>query len=312
MIRPRPEVLSAPLPAYAESARNHDSSPVRLDFSTTLNAWGPAPVVLHALRAARPDVYPDPEALAPRQAASARWGRPVEEITFWAGATELIHAVCFAFLRSIDTVLVPGPTFGEYARAAALCGARVLQGTATPPAYALEIPAISAAVIQHRPRLAFLCSPNNPTGQSFGRDELRGLADACAAAGSLLVLDQSFDAFTAQPLGVPALPDHPAVLHLRSFTQDHALAGVRAAFAVGAAPVVAGLARARPPGPLPPRRRQPRRRRFPIQPTPIFWVRLPACASSGNCCSPHSPGCASRQWPPARTSCWPRWAMRRE
>jgi histidinol-phosphate/aromatic aminotransferase/cobyric acid decarboxylase-like protein len=247
MIRPRPEVLSAPLPAYAESARTHESSPVRLDFSTTLNAWGPAPVVLHALRAARPDVYPDPEALAPRQAAAARWDRPVEEITFGAGVTELIHAVCFAFLRSSDTVLVPGPTFGEYARAAALCGARVLQGTATPPAYALEIPAISAAVIQHRPRLAFLCSPNNPTGQSFGRDELRGLADACAAAGSLLVLDQSYDAFTAQPLGVPALPDHPAVLHLRSFTQDHALAGVRAAFAVGAAPVVGGLARARPP-----------------------------------------------------------------
>ena len=82
MIRPRPEVLAAPLPAYAESARTAESPPVRLDFSTTLNAWGPAPVILHALRAARPDVYPDPEALAPRQAAAARWDRRAEEITF--------------------------------------------------------------------------------------------------------------------------------------------------------------------------------------------------------------------------------------
>lgn len=250
MIRPRPEVLSAPLPAYGSpTGRVGDTGPVRFDFSTSLNAWGPAPVVLHAIRGARPDVYPDPEAIAPRQAASARWDRPIEEITFGSGATELVHAACFAFLRSSDTVLVPGPTFSEYARASALCGARVLQGTATPPAFALEIGAISAAVVQHRPRIAFLCAPNNPTGQPFGRDELRGLADACAAAGSLLVLDQAYDAFTAQPLGVPALPGHPAVLHLRSITQDHALAGVRAAFAVAAAPVIAGLARARPPWP---------------------------------------------------------------
>jgi histidinol-phosphate/aromatic aminotransferase/cobyric acid decarboxylase-like protein len=171
----------------------------------------------------------------------------VEEIVFGAGAAELIQAVCFTMVRPGDSVLVPMPSFGEYARAAALCGARLLQGIAPPPDYTLDTAAIAEAVVQHRPRLAFLCTPNNPTGQRISHHELRAVADACAAVGTLLVVDQSFDAFLAEPLGTPALPEHPAVIHLRSITKDHALAGVRAAFAVGPAPLVAAVERGRVP-----------------------------------------------------------------
>ena len=248
MIRPRPEVLATPPAPHGGPAGAEDErAPVRLDFSVCLNAWGPAPAVLDALRAARPDVYPDPESLAPRRAAALRWERPLEEVAFGAGSSELIHAACFAFVRPGDTALVPSPTFGEYARAVALCGGRVLQGIAAPPAYALDPGAIAAAVAKHRPRLAFLCAPNTPTGQPFAREELRAVADACAAADTLLVLDQSYDAFLREPLGTPALPGHAAVLHLRSVTKEHALAGVRAGFAVGPAPVVRALERVRPP-----------------------------------------------------------------
>lgn len=247
MIRPRPEVVAtAPAPHGGPVGADADAA-VRLDFSVSLNAWGPAPVVLDAIRAARADDYPDPASRAPRRAAARRWGRPEEEIVFGAGAAELIHAVCFAFLRAGDTVLVPTPTFGEYARAAGLCGARVLAGIADPPAYAMDPDAIATATVRHRPRLVFLCTPNNPTGQTLTRDEVRRVADACATADALLVLDQSYDAFAPEPLGTPALPGHPAVLHLRSITKDHALAGVRAAFAVASPPVAGWVARVRPP-----------------------------------------------------------------
>lgn len=244
MIRPRPELSAAPPATHGGPAGDEAA---RIDFSVSLNAFGPAPAVLQAVGAAPLDVYPDPLSLAPRRAAAARWSRPVEEIGFGAGASELVQAICFAMVRIGDTVLVPMPTFGEYARAATLCGARVLQGIAPPPDYALDAAAIAEAVVQHRPRLAFLCTPNNPTGQRITRDELRGVADACAAVGTLLVVDQSFDAFMAEPLGTPALPGHPAVIHLRSITQDHALAGVRAAFAVGPAHLVAAVERGRVP-----------------------------------------------------------------
>jgi histidinol-phosphate/aromatic aminotransferase/cobyric acid decarboxylase-like protein len=248
MIRPRPELAAAPPATHGgPPGEGGDPAPVRIDFSVSLNAFGPAPAVLRAMRAAPVDAYPDPLSLAPRRAAAERWGRPVEEIVFGAGAAELIHAVCFAYVRLGDTVLVPMPTFGEYARAATLCGGRVLQGIAAPPEYSLDPEAIAAAVVQHRPRIAFLCAPNNPTGQPLARDGLHRVADACAAAGTLLVIDQSFDGFLAEPLGTPALPGHPVVIHLRSITKDHALAGVRAAFAAGPAHLVAPVERGRVP-----------------------------------------------------------------
>jgi histidinol-phosphate aminotransferase len=246
VIRARPEVAAAPAAVHG-GPRAGGERPPRVDFGVAVNAWGPAPVVLEAIRAAPVDRHPDPDAVAPRRAAARLWECAVDEVVFGAGATELVHAVCHAFLRPGDSALVPTPTYGEYARAVALCGARVLQGIAAPPAFALDPDSIASAVVRHRPRLAFLCAPNTPTGQPFTREELRAVADACAASDTLLVLDQSFDGFLREPLGTPALPGHPAVLHLRSISADHALAGVRAGFAVGPPAVAAAVHRVRAP-----------------------------------------------------------------
>jgi len=248
VIEAREAVLRAPPAVHGGPGGVADERvPVRIDFSTSVSAWGPARVVVEAARAAPLDAYPDPEALAPRRAAARRWGRPPGEVAFGAGAAELIHAACAAFLRADDLALVAGPTFGEYARAAALRGARAWELRAAPPRWTIAAENVAAAVAAHRPRVVFLCAPNNPTGQTFSRDELLAVADACRGAGALLVLDQSYDAFAAAPLGTPALGGHPAVLHVRSVTKDHALAGVRAGFAVGPPGVIAAIERARVP-----------------------------------------------------------------
>jgi histidinol-phosphate/aromatic aminotransferase/cobyric acid decarboxylase-like protein len=60
-------------------------------------------------------------------------------------------------------------------------------------------------------------------------------------------LDQAYDAFAEHPLGTPALPDHDHVLHLRSLTKEHALAGIRVAFAVAAPDIINALERSRVP-----------------------------------------------------------------
>ncbi|MDB4875968.1 MAG: putative aminotransferase [Gemmatimonadetes bacterium] len=241
MIAPRPELLATPL-AY-HGGRHALGDHVRLvkhDFSVCLNAYGPCDAVRDAAVRARLDEYPDPECLAPRRAAAERWTRPIDEIAFGAGAAELIFAVCFAYLRAGDTLLIAGPAFGEYERAARLCGARVITvlGAAT---------TFRAEVEHLRPRLAFLCSPNNPSGACVALDALAALADSCTRCDTLLVLDQSYDAFAERPTGTPALRAHPSVLHLRSLTKEHAIAGVRAAFAVGPAGVIAAIEHARVP-----------------------------------------------------------------
>jgi histidinol-phosphate/aromatic aminotransferase/cobyric acid decarboxylase-like protein len=255
LVRPRRDVLQVAPATHGGSWDDvagergpTDGCPVHplIDFSVSVNAFGPAAVVLDALRRAAPDHYPDRRSTAARRAAAARWDRPPSEIAFGAGASELLQAIATAFVRRRDRALVWAPTYGEYARAAALCGARVHTIAEDGRRETAMAPLIDA-VADVRPRIVFVCAPNNPTGARVPRDVLRRLADACAASGALLVLDQSYDAFDAASLGTPALPGHPAVLHLRSITKDHALAGVRAGFVVGPAPLIHAVEVARAP-----------------------------------------------------------------
>lgn len=215
-----------------------------LDFSVCVNAYGPAESVVAAVRAAAIDRYPDPGSRAACVAAARYWGQPVESIAFGAGTTELIHAICRLYLRPGDRVAVPAPTFGEYAHAARLHGAAV---DAIPSLGALvfDVEAMVSAVRETRPRLAFVCTPNNPTGELLSRETLAVLAETCEAAGTMLVVDQSYEAFVDNSYGTPVLPAHLATLHLRSITKDHALAGLRAGYVLGPPHVIAAIEGAR-------------------------------------------------------------------
>lgn len=251
----RREILETPLADHggrlASPTLSRSKTSVRRDFSVCLNAYGPAPIVRDAVRNAAIDEYPDRFSRAPRQAAAYRWERPVEEIVFGAGAAELIQAVCFAYLTRNDCVVVAAPCFGEYERAARLCGAHVESVVA---ALHLDEAAqwdntleLVSVVLRTRPRLVFLASPSSPSGVQYSIPMLRKLADACARCDCLLILDQSYDAFSTTLLGTPALSGHDHVVHIRSLTKDHALAGVRAAFAVAAPAVASCIERARVP-----------------------------------------------------------------
>jgi histidinol-phosphate/aromatic aminotransferase/cobyric acid decarboxylase-like protein len=237
-------------PAGADDA----ARPVRVDFSTSVNAYGPAPGVVAAVRAATDaagiGAYPDPTCHAARVALAARTGLSPDEVAVGAGAAELILAVALAFVRAGDLVVVPAHAFGEYARAAALCGARVRAPAATESAPAVPEAASAALanlVAVERPRVAFVCTPESPSGRAWSRGAVLAVADACREAGTLLVVDQSYDAFAVDPLGTPGVPGLPGVLWLRSLTKDHALAGLRVGYLAGPAGHVAAVERARVP-----------------------------------------------------------------
>lgn len=243
MIAPRLEVLNAS--AVEHGGRLALGERALIDFSVCLNAFGPAPIVSRAIADVRFDEYPDPQSRTARRAASDRWQRPMAEIMFGAGAAELIQATCFAYLRPQDDVLVAAPAFGEYRRAAELCGASVqdlwMMDLVNP------IQNLVDAIHRVRPRLVFLATPSNPLGHALTASEITHVADACRATDSLLVLDLAYDAFTASPIGVETLSHGDNVLQLRSITKEHAIAGVRAAFALSCPSIISAIERARVP-----------------------------------------------------------------
>jgi histidinol-phosphate aminotransferase len=143
----------------------------RYDFSSNANALGPCPPVLAAVRAANVSRYPDPLYTRLRERLAAWHGTTADRIVVGAGASELILRLIRHFDR---TVLQLAPTFSEYARGAGIARRRLISA-ASPEAFLRA---------QARQRcLAFLCCPNNPTGEVWDP----ALIAAAARRGPLVV-----------------------------------------------------------------------------------------------------------------------------
>ena len=203
---------------------------IRLDLSTNVNPYGPPASVLDAARNADLSAYPDPTSHEARARAARAWKRPIAEVAFGAGVSELLPALFSAQLKHDDAVVLATPLYGEYARAAQLVGARTIGVTRR--SHVPRTSRLLAALRRFAPKLVVVAAPGNPLGEAWSRDDLMTLATAAQEYRCVLVIDQSYDAFLDRPLGDPALPGHGAVVHLRSLTKDFAIAGLRAAYAI--------------------------------------------------------------------------------
>ena len=201
-----------------------------IDFSVNSNPFGPPPVVRRAILQVDLSGYPDRHCAALRsQLADANRVQP-QEVLVGNGTAELIWLAAHALLRPGDTVLIVGPTFGEYRRAAEQCGAQVIEVAAQPPDFSPPLQQVIELVRNRRPRLVFLCDPNNPTGQRLTPSGLDALLEACREPTCLL-LDHAYRAFVDGVFFNPPPPGNCLVL--RSMTKDFALAGLRLGYALG-------------------------------------------------------------------------------
>lgn len=230
---------------FIELEQHHLNANQVVDFSTNTNPYGAAPGVRAALSSTPIDRYPDREALALRRALAQQLGISLENILAGNGSAELMWLAALAYLDAGQAALVIGPTFGEYARAAGLMGARVDEWRASPEnGFAVDNASIQSRLSRQIYRLVFLCNPNNPTGQTL---PLEWLAEwAHTYPQTLFVVDEAYIAFC------PAMPSAiglhlPNLLILRSMTKDHALTGLRLGYAVGDERVIAALSKTRPP-----------------------------------------------------------------
>ena len=196
-----------------------------VDLSASLNPYGPHPAVAAAAANATIGRYPEPDAAGLRRAWADRFGLEPGQLLAGNGTSELIYLLCRAFAGD-GGCLIFGPTFGEYAAAARAAGMSAVE--APYPARGGDAGRLFAEL---RPSIAFLCNPNNPTGELCSREQVEQLRRAAQAAGGRLVVDEAYMPF-AWPEDERVQPA-PGLLVLRSLTKVHAVPGLRLGFLLG-------------------------------------------------------------------------------
>jgi histidinol-phosphate aminotransferase len=248
--QPRPEVWDLATavhggPDLDELARLGLNPDEVLDFSANINPYGPAPGVRAALAQTRIDRYPDPQARVLRRALSEHLNVAPRQILAGNGSSELIWLAVLAFLRPGDRVVVLGPTYCEYGRAAALMGAAVITCAAPEDnQFTVNAADVCRSLSHYQPRLVFACNPNNPTGATIAADDISSWADR--HPHSLFIIDEAYLPFADDTDSAISLRA-TNVLVLRSMTKDFGLAGLRLGYAVGPEELIACLVRVKPP-----------------------------------------------------------------
>lgn len=209
---------------------------VRFDLNTL--GGGPLPAVAAALGGyppARAVEYGDPGYRWLRAALAEVTGGPPERIVPGAGADELIRLITTSVVGPGDRVLIPTPTFGMFEVEARLAGAGVVTVARRDPGTRQPVEELRAVAETAQARLVWLCSPNNPTGDAYGAEEVRALADGLAA---IVVVDAVYQEFAEASLGVepestsllPLQDQLPNLLILRSLAKAYGLAGARVGY----------------------------------------------------------------------------------
>lgn len=215
-----------------------------LDFSVCTNPFGPAPAIRTALADAAIDRYPDLHCRALREAIALALQVELAWVLPGNGSSELIWLTALAFLRTGDRALILGPTYSEYARAASLVGAHVVYRVAEEEDnFAISIDDVERDLSEIRPRVLFLCNPNNPSGRALPAQTIALWAGK--HPDTLFAVDEAYRSFVPSLASTIGRGDN--ILTLRSMTKDHGLAGLRLGYAIGSRAAIARLSAAQPP-----------------------------------------------------------------
>jgi len=228
------------------------ASPIRIGSNE--NPYGPAPVVLDAVRSAAADAhrYPGPSLGQVAATLAQRHGVSAEQVVLACGSGDILRAAVSAFTGASRALVTAAPTFEGPTRQAEALGTPV---RAVPVTEALTLDLASMASQTRGAGLVFVCNPNNPTGTLVPSAAVTELVERVSreSPDTLVLIDEAYFEYVDAPAyetAVPLVARHPNVVVSRTFSKIYGMAGLRVGYAIAAPSTVATLRRWLSPGSL--------------------------------------------------------------
>jgi alanine-synthesizing transaminase len=138
-------------------------------------------------------IFPAREAVVMQQQARGVSGVSAEEVFIGNGVSELIDMVLRGLLNDGDEVLVPSPDYPLWTAAVNLNRGRAVHYPCLPENNFIPDPAQIEALITRRTRALVVINPNNPTGATYSREVLTGLARLAERHKLVIFSDEIYD-----------------------------------------------------------------------------------------------------------------------
>lgn len=178
--------------------------------------------------------YPDPLQLSLKEKISNIKGIPVQNIFLGNGSDEAIDLLFRIFCEpGKDNIIIFPPTYGMYEVCAEVNNVEVKKVPLT-SGFQLDLDAIEASVDENT-KLIFVCSPNNPTGNSINRVDIEVLLNSF---DGILVIDEAYINYARQKTFIPELTEYPNLVILQTLSKAWGLAGLRLGMAFAGQPVI--------------------------------------------------------------------------
>lgn len=229
----RPNIAS--LYPYS-SARDEFSGEARIYLDANENSLGsPTRESYHR--------YPDPYQKELKRKIAGIENLGAEKIFIGNGSDEAIDLLFRVFCEpGIDNCVICPPTYGMYEVSAGINDIEVRRAPLTED-FELDRESVIAKA-DERTKLVFICSPNNPTGNSMDRRAIVEIADKLNA---VIVVDEAYIHFSPQSSVVREMEARPNIVVLRTFSKAWGLAGLRLGTAFADERIIALLNKVKPP-----------------------------------------------------------------
>jgi histidinol-phosphate aminotransferase len=167
--------------------------------------------------------YPDPLQWKVKEKLASIKGVEPSQIFLGNGSDEAIDVLMRAFCEpGADNIVSIDPSYGMYEVCADINDIE-FRKVRLKDGFVPDIAALKSNT-DAKTKLIFLCSPNNPTSNSFDTGEMLSLAENF---NGLLVVDEAYIDFSSQPSLLNALPQYPNLVVLQTFSKAWGMAGLR-------------------------------------------------------------------------------------
>lgn len=187
--------------------------------------------------------YPDPQQNLVKAALAKIKNVSREQLLLGNGSDEVLDLIFRVFCEpKVDTVIVLPPTYGMYEVLANTNDVKILNISLLDN-YQPNVDEILKAQ-NSQTKLLFLCSPNNPTANSFNADKIETLIKKFTG---IVIIDEAYIDFSSQESWIGRLNEFPNLIVIQTLSKAYGLAGIRLGACYSSTKIISVLNKIKPP-----------------------------------------------------------------